>query len=403
MSLAGQVEKLKDEMVETMVKMIPIKAISPELGGEGEKERAEFLEKIVKSLNFDEVRRIDAVDHLGYLRPNILALKRGSAGEKTLWIAVHIDTVPEGDRSLWKTDPFKATIEGDKIYGRGTSDDGQAVVSAIYAFKALFESGIKNKNNVGLLLLSDEEVGSKYGMHYVLDNYEFGKNDEFIVPDAGNPRGDEIEIAEKGLLWFCVKVLGKQGHGSRPDLSLNANRLAMKLALEIDDVLHARFNQIDPLFVPPYSTFEPTKRDANVQNINTIPGTDRFCFDCRVLPQYSLNEVLKAIRNVLSSFSEKYGAQAELEVIQKAEPAPKTDPNSEVVRKLKEAIKELRGFEPKLIGIGGGTVAAPLRRRGYSAAVWYTIENVEHAPNEYCRITNMVEDAKVFAYLLSKY
>jgi succinyl-diaminopimelate desuccinylase len=397
------VEEMKDEMVKTMVEMIPIKAISPELGGTGEKERADYLERVLKDIGFDELKRLDTKDKYGYVRPNIIAKIKGKEGKKTLWLAVHIDTVPEGDISLWKTDPFKPVVEGDKIYGRGTADDGQAVISSIYALKALKKSGIIPKNNIGLMLLADEEVGSKYGMHYVLDNYNFGENDEFIVPDAGNSKGDAIEIAEKGLLWVCIKVIGKQGHGSRPDLSLNANRIGMKLALSIDERLHYKFSAINNIFVPPYSTFEPTKREANVQNINTIPGTDFFCFDCRILPNYKVEDVLNEIKDEAEHYKKKFNVEVELKVVQKSEPAPQTDPNSEVVVKLKKAIKELRGFEPSLIGIGGGTVAAPLRRRGYNATVWYTIDNVEHSPNEYCKISNMIGDAKVFAKVISEY
>ncbi|MGC8689802.1 MAG: peptidase dimerization domain-containing protein, partial [Thermoplasmata archaeon] len=196
--------------------------------------------------------------------------------------------------------------------------------------------------------------------------YGFGKDDEFIVPDAGDSRGDVIEIAEKGLLWICVKVIGKQGHGSRPDLSLNANRIGMKLALSIDERLHYKFSSTNNIFVPPYSTFEPTKREANVQNINTIPGTDVFCFDCRILPSYKVDDVLNEIKDESEYYKKKFGVEVELKLLQKSDPAPETDPSSEIIVKLKKAIKELRGFEPVLIGIGGGTVAAPLRRKGYS-------------------------------------
>ena len=57
----------------------------------------------------------------------------------------HIDTVTEGDVNLWKTDPFKAVIKNGNMYGRGTMDDGQPVISSMYALKALKESkaGIK--------------------------------------------------------------------------------------------------------------------------------------------------------------------------------------------------------------------------------------------------------------------
>jgi len=79
-----------------------------------------------------------------------------------------------------------------------------------------------------------------------------------------------------------------------------------------------------------------------------------------------------------------------------------TDPTPDdapVVKALQKAIKELRDKEAQPMGIGGGTVASYFRRRGYQAAVWGTMDESAHQPNEYCKISNMVEDAKVFAHV----
>ncbi|MEM1720031.1 MAG: M20/M25/M40 family metallo-hydrolase, partial [Desulfurococcaceae archaeon] len=59
-------------------------------------------------------------------------------------------------------------------------------------------------------------------------------------------------------------------------------------------------------------------------------------------------------------------------------------------------------LEPKVGGIGGGTVAAFFRRIGIPAAVWSTVDETAHSPNEYCIIGNLVADAKVMAYLMVK-
>lgn len=397
--ITDDVEKLKEEMVEAMKNLIPKIAISPEVGGKGEAERADFVESLLKGIGFDEIKRIDAVDHLGYKRPNIIAKIFGKNPDKTLWIIAHMDTVPEGDRSLWKTDPFNAFVDNDRIYGRGTVDNGQALIGAIFAIKAIKKSGIKPIHNIGFMAVSDEEMGSKYGVKYVLENYDFGKNDSFLIPDAGNEFGSEIEIAEKGILWFSLKVNGRQSHGSRPDLGLNAHRIGMQLALEIDKVLHEKYNDEDELFTPPYSTFEPTKKEQNVSNINTIPGTDVIYFDARILPKYKINDILEDIYNIAKKYENITKAKIEVNVIQRSDPVRPTNANEKVVTDLIRILKETRNITSKLIGIGGGTVAAELREKGYPAVVWATLDEVEHSPNEYCRISNMVNDAKVFALM----
>jgi succinyl-diaminopimelate desuccinylase len=52
------------------------------------------------------------------------------------------------------------------------------------------------------------------------------------------------------------------------------------------------------------------------------------------------------------------------------------------------------------MGIGGGTVAACIRRKGFHAAVWARMDETMHGPNEYCILSNLLGDAKVFAHLL---
>jgi len=115
----------------------------------------------------------------------------------------------------------------------------------------------------------------------------FHHDDLIIVPDSGNPEGSLIEVAEKSMLWLCFKTKGKQCHGSNPHLGNNAFTAASYLVTKLTK-LRKIFSNTDPLFDPPQSTFEPTKKEANVGNINTIPGEDVFCMDCRVLPEYDL-------------------------------------------------------------------------------------------------------------------
>ena len=149
----------------------------------------------------------------------------------------------------------------------------------------------------------------------------------------------------------------------------------------------------------PESTFEPTRKDRNVDAVNIIPGEDITYFDCRILPNYDVDEVLAEITRVTAEFEKKTGATITFEVLQK-QIAPKLkDGNSEMVALLKKAIKDARGLDARVGGIGGGTCAAFFRKAGIPAVVWSTVDEVAHQPNEYAKIKNMVDDAKIFALL----
>ena len=77
---------------------------------------------------------------------------------------------------------------------------------------------------------------------------------------------------------------------------------------------------------------------------------------------------------------------------------PPTSPAAPVVGLLTAAVREVYQVEAKAMGIGGGTVAALFRREGYPVAVWSTLDDLAHQPNEYCRISNLLNDAKVFIH-----
>jgi len=396
-----RIDELKEYAVELLKELIRAKAVNPSFGGPGEYRRGKYLKEVLSELGL-KVTSYDVKDERaeGGIRPNIIATLKGQE-ERKLWLVSHLDTVPEGDRGLWSSDPYEPLMIGDKIYGRGSEDNCQAIVSSILVAKALIDSNITPKLSLGLIMASDEEAGSKYGIERVLDELKpVNKGDLIVVPDAGEPNGDFIEVAEKSILWFKVITLGKQGHASLPSEALNAHRVGMKFCLALDALLHERFNAVDPLFIPPTSTFEPTRKEENVGNVNTIPGKDVIYFDCRILPVYKINQVLRLINDLKPYFEKAYGVKIKIEVVQKAEAPPPTDPNSEVVVRLKRAIKIVKGVEAKVGGIGGGTFAASFRRRGYGAAVWSTVDKTAHKPNEYCKLSNVIGDAKVFATML---
>jgi succinyl-diaminopimelate desuccinylase len=164
------------------------------------------------------------------------------------------------------------------------------------------------------------------------------------------------------------------------------------------DSLHEIYDTSDELFNPAISTFEPTKKESNVPNINTLPGEDIFYMDCRILPKYSVTDVLQTVRKLADEIEEKFNVKIEISEEQNEQAAPATPAESPVVSILIRAVKEVYGVEARAGGIGGGTVAALFRRNDIPVAVWSTIDDLAHQPNEYCKISNMINDAKVFAF-----
>ncbi len=399
--LANRIEQYRDEMVDLQMKLCAIPAIAPSSGGEGEARKAAFLREWLKANGFVDVEVVKAPDldaPVGY-RPNVLAYYRGRSQAKTIWVMTHMDVVPPGEPALWRGDPFKAWVEKGRIHGRGVEDNQQDMVASLFAVKALRAEGIVPPYDIGIALVADEETGSVKGIEHVIQNHKcFRKQDLIIVPDAGNEHGTMIEVAEKTLLWLKFKVLGKQAHGSTPEKGVNAFKAASFFIAALDD-LYKIYPGRDKLFDPPISTFEPTKKEANVPNVNTIPGEDVFYADMRILPKIKVQDVERTIRTIAGKIEKKYKVKIHTEIVQKAPAAPPTPVQAPVVVALQKAVKAVYGKNAKAMGIGGGTVAAIFRRAGMNAACWSKLDETAHQPNEYCIIDNMVGDAKVFGHI----
>jgi succinyl-diaminopimelate desuccinylase len=134
--------------------------------------------------------------------------------------------------------------------------------------------------------------------------------------------------------------------------------------------------------------------------VNTIPGQDVFFLDCRVLPGYPLDDVEREIRGICDDVEAERGVRISFSHVVREQAAPASPADCEAVTRLVAALQEERGIEPRVIGIGGGTVAAAFRKRGLPAACWSTLLNTAHQPNEHSSISNTIADARVFARLL---
>jgi succinyl-diaminopimelate desuccinylase len=400
--LFHEIEQLQPEMIKALMALIRLPAIAPENGGDGETKKAEKLTQILHDAGFGKIEHYDAEDlrvSTGK-RPNIIAYCRGETDAKRLWIITHLDVVPPGEETRWTmAKPFEPQLKNNRVYGRGAEDNGQPLIASLFAVKALKRLGLKPKRTVALAFVADEEQGSNYGIQHLIDKGLFRKDDLIVVPDHGNGDGSFIEVAEKSILWLKLRTLGKQVHASLPNIGLNAHRVGMQVALALDKRLHEKYSLKDEKFDVPWSTFEPTKKEKNVDAVNIIPGEDTLYFDCRILPNYSVDEVLSEITRITKEFEKETGAKITIEILQKQASPETNDANSEAAKLLKQAIRESRGLNARVGGVGGGTCAAFFRKAGFPAVVWSTIDEVAHQQNEYSKVDNMVNDAKVFALM----
>ena len=198
-----------NEIIGFLQKYIGIPSVNngQQNGGE-EKEVQEWLADILGSFGLF----IDkwAADADG-IRPNVVCVLEGSGGGNNLILNGHSDVVPINEPEKWTTNPWEASLSDGRLYGRGASDMKGGNTAAIWALKALKDSGIKLKGDVYLELMVGEESceGQTIGTASAVDR---GYKAPFAI--VLEPTNLEIHTASVGLFFFELIVPGKAVHVS---------------------------------------------------------------------------------------------------------------------------------------------------------------------------------------------
>lgn len=186
------IESYREDMIRSLEDLVKIPSvIDSDSAGEGKPFGAEVRKALDAVLKLSEELGFDTKDYDGYA---------GTAGfgteGKEVGILSHIDVVPPGNG--WTKEPFAPEICSGKMYGRGTIDDKGPMIAALYAMKAVRESGLPLKNHVRHIIGCDEETGHRCIKYYLTK--ERG-------PDLGfSPDGMFSVIhAEKGILRFKME------------------------------------------------------------------------------------------------------------------------------------------------------------------------------------------------------
>jgi acetylornithine deacetylase/succinyl-diaminopimelate desuccinylase-like protein len=127
----------------------------------------------------------------------------------TIMIYGHYDVQPVDPLELWKSDPFKAVVRGDYLFGRGGSDMKGQVVASLKAVEAIMRTG-EAPVNIKWLIEGEEEIGSEHLGDFIKKNAKMLACDYCLNPDAGMMGADKPTITTglRGLAYFELKVYG---------------------------------------------------------------------------------------------------------------------------------------------------------------------------------------------------
>ncbi len=294
-------------------------------------------------------------------RPNIIGTLGKNENGKRLLVAGHMDIVPAGPESDWANgDPYQPVLKDGMLYGRGVLDNKGPLVSSMIGAKVLKEV-VGDQALAGQLqiaALADEEAkgaDGDYGIGYLLDNHLIDPT-YAIIPDVGENM-QKIDIAEKGRVVYLITAVGKQAHGSMPELGINAVLKMGKLLNLLEDYTPA--HEPHPLL---------NHCTVNLGEIwggaapNIVPASCTISLDIRTVPGQSVD----GIKTELLQLCQKVAPDFKVETQDATEPHTIT-PDNVLVKSIQQNCHEFYHYTPQTYGLGGGTYAKSLNEHGIIA------------------------------------
>ncbi len=360
----------------------------------------------------------------------------------------HLDIVPIGGD--WEHDPFAGELEGDIIYGRGTTDDKGPSIAALYAVKALIDAKVPlKKHSIRLIFGCDEESGMSDMKHYLAKReapkYAFSPDAYFptihaeksvlagqysaeisgktilksikggtrsnVVPDSatahisslGPYHCDPNIVIEDCNGLYAVKAKGISAHASTPEEGENAIINLVKFLSRIlpeDDAyksvlkkVYRSFEMNDGSGMGVNCSDKPT--GPLTLNLGIIEGDSSELsvkFDIRHPVTYSSEITHKKLKNAIDGFQLVDYACSEGLYLEKDHPLIKT---------LQHIYKDITGDKAETFSIGGGTYArtlpcavafGPAFKGGKSKGV--------HMHDECASITELLNSSRIYAHAL---
>lgn len=256
-------------------------------------------------------------------RSNVVARIKGTNSDRgALAIHGHLDVVPAVGK--WTLPPFSGEIHQNMVWGRGAVDMKSGCAITLATIRAWQRLGISPERDLVLMFTADEEAGSRYGAHWLVENakHEFENVTEAVGEVGGFSYSIKedlqlyfIEAAQKGIAWLELHAKGVAGHGSMIQTDNAVVKIAaaverignytwpvrltdtVKILLEeVSEITGVTFDEADPSEI--VSTFgslakiigatirhtaNPTMLSAGYKT-NVVPGEAMAVVDGRFLP-----------------------------------------------------------------------------------------------------------------------
>ena len=290
MSTENNIDTIFKDSLKILSDLIAFKTVS----GEDNNSLINYCDEILKKLGAtsfktfdDEKKRVNLFATIKSKKPN---------GKKSVILSGHTDVVPVS--KSWSTDPFKATIKGDKLFGRG-SCDMKGFIACTLAYAPIYAKENLNRD-IHFSFTFDEETACQGAPLLIKELKNRGIIDGICI--VGEPTNMKIIDAHKGCYEYTTYFEGLAGHGSAPEKGVNAVEYATRYISKLMDL-----REILKSKVPKNSVFDPPYTTIGIGGISGGIARNVIADKCRV--DWEMRPVIKEdgefVHNELNEFVNK--------------------------------------------------------------------------------------------------
>jgi acetylornithine deacetylase len=232
----------------------------------------------------------------------------GDGAGRSLLVSGHVDVVPTGPESYWEDGPFRPHARDGWLHGRGAGDMKGGLIAALTGFVALRDLGLAPRGAFHFNTVVEEECTGNGALATV----DWMKRRRIAV-DAmldPEPSAERIQLAQLGVAWMQVEIVGRPAHAGYKQLGNNAIEAAMHVWSRLK-ALEAAWNA--PARRHPAFADDATAIKFNLGRIEGGEWTSsvpiacrmgiRFSFFPGVDPQDAKDEVADAVRAAIAELT----------------------------------------------------------------------------------------------------
>ena len=371
----------REERIKILQDIVKIKSVN-----DNEKDVADYLEKLFTE-NGIESKHVANNEN----RHNLVAEYANGEG-KVLGISGPEDVVAAGDESEWKFPPFSGHIDGDKLYGRGSTDMKSGLAALAIAMIELKNEEADFNGTIRFMATVGEEVGALGSTLLTEEGYA----DDLDGLLIGEPV-DVVGYTHKGSLNYSVISRGKSSHSSMPDEGINSITNMSKF---ID-----RFNEEFSKVTNDYTNEALGTVAASVTiinggyQVNSIPATTTVQGNIRTIPEFDNTKVKELLNKIVDELNEEDNVNLELTIDYDLN-SVESDKNSDLAKAV------LANTNAKVGGMSPVTDAAAFTQvdNNFDVVIYGPgVSTLPHQVDEYVSIEDYLSKIEEYKAIIKKY